>query len=748
MKRQSTGHEAIKRRLSLFFVLGLCLILVLNTAFLATYMRSSALQNTVKYEMTVLDQLSENIDSMNSTAKALLLQLYNNRSVQQILSYDTLSDVQLISLLSQLSDYYFSTPYMYDYYLINLSLERVCTRQGLFSFDSFGDQDLLSLIESERGRDLPQYQAIVRPHARTAEGAVPTSYFTYFKYDNYRDVPPTAYLVMNISDSWIQEEINDVCAENEQVFLFDQDGGLILANDSGAATEAEGVADVYRHVQDAAGSYFEISLGGVSYTALHEVVNEGRWTMVRLLPSDQIYKEANFMAFTAGLISLLLLVICLSIYFLSKKKVLSPVDRLLTQLRDMEEAQGHTDPLFKDLLLTLLRDPAPLPDSAALPELLQRYHVSLRLERGTVLCLCRIDRYVDFCDQYDHQTRSALQYAIYNVARDLLQPVCQLEYVVPEPGGLLLVLYDFEAEEADIPDLIRAPLEETQTVLLEQLGLSFSFAVSDVGTFSDFKVQYSQTQELLQRRFFTGPRSRLWPDDVVHPETREYQPLLPAIQQFSERLQLQDYPAARKLVSETLSDLRAYPVPVIQQGVSRISNTLLDYLYTLQGTGRDTSLQNVRSDLLQVLSRAETFDEIQECYDALFEKLERLAGESRETGTSYRRLVDEVKAYIEERYADPNLSLQSLSDRFPFSPIYLGRVFRRIVGCSVADYINRVRLEQVARLLVTTDLPVRDAALACGFDNPPYLFTLFKKQYGVTPGEYKKLHAQRPDDET
>lgn len=748
MKHPSTGHETIKRRLSLFFVLGVCLILVLNTAFLATYMRSSALHNTVKYEMTVLDQLSENIDSMNSTAKALLLQLYNNRSVQQILSYDSLSDVELISLLSQLSDYYFSTPYMYDYYLINLSLERVCTRQGLFSFESFGDQDLLSLLENTDGHDLPQYQAIVRPHALTAEGAVPTSYFTYFKYDNYRDVPPKAYLVMNISDSWIQEEINDVCAENEQVFLFDQDGGLILANDSGASTEAEGVAEVYQHVQEADGSYFEIELGGVSYTALHEKVNDGRWTMARLLPSARIYREANFMALTAGLISLLLLVICLSIYFLSKKKVLSPVDRLLTQLRDMQEAQGHTDPLFKDLLLTLLRDPAPLPDSAALPELLQRYHVSLRLDRGTVLCLCQIDRYVDFCDQYDHQTRAALQYAIFNVARDLLQPVCQLEYVIPEPGTLLLILYDFEAEEREIPELIRTPLEETQKVLLEQLGLSFSFAVSDVGTFSDFKVQYSQTQELLQRRFFTGVQSRLWPDDVEHPETREYQPLLPAIQQFSERLQLQDYPAARKLVKETLSDLRAYPVPVILQGVSRINNTLLDYLYTLRGTGRDTSLQNVRSDLLQVLSRAETYDEIQECYDALFDKLEKLSGESKETGTSYRRLVDEVKAYIEEQYADPNLSLQSLSDRFPFSPIYLGRVFRRIVGCSVADYINRVRLEQVARLLTTTELPVRDAALACGFDNPPYLYTLFKKQYGVTPGEYKKLHSHRPGDET
>ena len=748
MKHPSTGHETIKRRLSLFFVLGVCLILVLNTAFLATYMRSSALHNTVKYEMTVLDQLSENIDSMSSTAKALLLQLYNNRSVQQILSYDSLSDVELISLLSQLSDYYFSTPYMYDYYLINLSLERVCTRQGLFSFESFGDQDLLSLLENTDGHDLPQYQAIVRPHALTAEGAVPTSYFTYFKYDNYRDVPPKAYLVMNISDSWIQEEINDVCAENEQVFLFDQDGGLILANDSGASTEAEGVAEVYQHVQEADGSYFEIELGGVSYTALHEKVNDGRWTMARLLPSARIYREANFMALTAGLISLLLLVICLSIYFLSKKKVLSPVDRLLTQLRDMQEAQGHTDPLFKDLLLTLLRDPAPLPDSAALPELLQRYHVSLRLDRGTVLCLCQIDRYVDFCDQYDHQTRAALQYAIFNVARDLLQPVCQLEYVIPEPGTLLLILYDFEAEEREIPELIRTPLEETQKVLLEQLGLSFSFAVSDVGTFSDFKVQYSQTQELLQRRFFTGVQSRLWPDDVEHPETREYQPLLPAIQQFSERLQLQDYPAARKLVKETLSDLRAYPVPVILQGVSRINNTLLDYLYTLRGTGRDTSLQNVRSDLLQVLSRAETYDEIQECYDALFDKLEKLSGESKETGTSYRRLVDEVKAYIEEQYADPNLSLQSLSDRFPFSPIYLGRVFRRIVGCSVADYINRVRLEQVARLLTPTELPVRDAALACGFDNPPYLYTLFKKQYGVTPGEYKKLHSHRPGDET
>ena len=45
--------------------------------------------------------------------------------------------------------------------------------------------------------------------------------------------------------------------------------------------------------------------------------------------------------------------------------------------------------------------------------------------------------------------------------------------------------------------------------------------------------------------------------------------------------------------------------------------------------------------------------------------------------------------------------------------------------------------EKVSALLAETDIPVRDAAAAAGFSNESYFYTLFRKRFGTTPGEYR-----------
>ncbi len=63
--------------------------------------------------------------------------------------------------------------------------------------------------------------------------------------------------------------------------------------------------------------------------------------------------------------------------------------------------------------------------------------------------------------------------------------------------------------------------------------------------------------------------------------------------------------------------------------------------------------------------------------------------------------------------------------------------FRRLLGCSPHDQIQRVKLDRVKRMLLETDLPLSVIAERAGFAHVEYLSVAFKKQVGVPPSEYR-----------
>jgi len=102
-----------------------------------------------------------------------------------------------------------------------------------------------------------------------------------------------------------------------------------------------------------------------------------------------------------------------------------------------------------------------------------------------------------------------------------------------------------------------------------------------------------------------------------------------------------------------------------------------------------------------------------------------------------RALVEQIRETVREEYANPNLCQQYLADRVGLSVSHVSKIFKEAGGVSLSDYCLEVRMEKVSALLAETDIPVRDAAAAAGFSNENYFYTLFRKRFGTTPGEYR-----------
>lgn len=107
--------------------------------------------------------------------------------------------------------------------------------------------------------------------------------------------------------------------------------------------------------------------------------------------------------------------------------------------------------------------------------------------------------------------------------------------------------------------------------------------------------------------------------------------------------------------------------------------------------------------------------------------------------------MQEVLSIIREEYHE-KLSLSFVASRIHLNATYLSRKFYEEIGIGFADYLNAYRLEMAKKLLLNQrDMSMAVVAEKAGFNSQHYFSAMFKKQFGVTPSEYR-LNPKRTEN--
>lgn len=99
-------------------------------------------------------------------------------------------------------------------------------------------------------------------------------------------------------------------------------------------------------------------------------------------------------------------------------------------------------------------------------------------------------------------------------------------------------------------------------------------------------------------------------------------------------------------------------------------------------------------------------------------------------------------------YYDKPLDLPGLAALSGYEVHYLCRKFKEMTGLTPATYLHRRRIRQALHLLSTTRERITAVALACGYDDVGYFNRRFKRQMGVSPGEWRRMAEQKKIEET
>lgn len=123
---------------------------------------------------------------------------------------------------------------------------------------------------------------------------------------------------------------------------------------------------------------------------------------------------------------------------------------------------------------------------------------------------------------------------------------------------------------------------------------------------------------------------------------------------------------------------------------------------------------------------------VKQFFDDILERFENSGMDSKVSG-----VVERALRYINKNF-EKDITLNKVASELGINYSYLSNLFTVEMDITFSEYITRIRMEKACRLLLESKKKITDIAESCGYPDSKYFFRVFKKQFGVTPEEYKK----------
>lgn len=107
--------------------------------------------------------------------------------------------------------------------------------------------------------------------------------------------------------------------------------------------------------------------------------------------------------------------------------------------------------------------------------------------------------------------------------------------------------------------------------------------------------------------------------------------------------------------------------------------------------------------------------------------------------SSYQYPISKVVQYIYDHRSE-KLTVNNISEKFKLSSDYLSKCFKDEVGVSISPFIKSTKLNIAKSYLRSSQMSTSDIVDKLNYCSASYFANLFKKETGMSPSEYRRLH--------
>ncbi|MFD2614937.1 helix-turn-helix domain-containing protein [Paenibacillus gansuensis] len=534
-------------------------------------------------------------------------------------------------------------------------------------------------------------------------------------------------------------------------YIFDAKGHILTHSGNGESLAADAVLPLFR-LSD--GIHKQI-IDGRAHSVVSVKSEKNGWTYVTLMTSDQFFSSVlQVRSFIMILFCILVLVGAAIALALARMQYLPIVE--LVNFANTKSGKDRTSGNELERIRTTLQDYSSKID---LQEPYARNHfLSMLLKYGGIRSLSP-DLLAAFNLQFDQSHCFAMvirwtqQENEHGDLHDLQEMIRMLSHIrfpelaaqaygveLPQLDQLALIVSFHPDRRMDEFTHVQLIVEEVRSMVqdmshdnlaigvgtcypsLEQLNQSFIEACSALEMLTSggpTAIAYFEKPSYLQQE-------TAWIDNSV-------------LLKLTQSLKLGNSDVALQMIRQSLLELQTSELSPLL-----IRCVCFDILNTMLKTASELGIHHVLQEAGPNFM-AGSFEELERNFSLLASRI--CAQVERNHKKEEHSLMDRIVSYIDTHYMDHTLSLETLSLEFTISPSHLSRSFKEKVGTNFIQYIWQKRLEAVKHQLRTTNDPLKDIILRVGYLDTPNFIRKFKKETGLTPGQFRQMQAQTSDAE-
>ena len=558
-------------------------------------------------------------------------------------------------------------------------------------------------------------------------------------------------IFLAIDCTYLSQFISTINEQGEQLTFLVNSDGLVLSHPDKTQILLDYKSVDY--VQTALSSkkatgYFFTKYLNERTLATYKRGTDLDWTYITLTPYKDILNKINTV-FLFTIISSLLIVILGALFSLfAAQKTFNPIAKLLTkagysldvkaskktdEIKYLDDQFAHyikvssvNEAMLMNFALESLLKGELTEETAAL---LQQNESSIHALYYMVcpLCINKTDNYRDLA----RKDKNMILFTLARIAQDCLLPLCDGAHPVNMSSNSVAII--MQLSSGVMPEGIILALAEVQKIFTGGFSLTFTASISSV--YEDLYALQDACEEAIQlinERFFTGGNIIL-PTQVRSISNEAY----------DHRLENELWLAIREnnddkiigSVGKFTSELRTLSYKYARLFISQLSINLLSESLAL--------LPQMEMEQFNIYKRnLDNVETLDQAHDVLLQFCRRIAIiHNGPEDTEIHHSIDQSIHMAKTNYMDASFSTNTVAKQVNLSIVYFNRIFKKRIGQSYSTYLNNYRLNMACSLLRTTNLQMSRICGNVGLSNESYFYALFKKEYGITPQQYRSKYG-------
>jgi len=721
--------------IKMVLLISTALLIVVAVFSAASYMNAKNLLTKVEQDSNhkLLYQVKYNINMMNSLVSNLVRSLYVNSDISSIM-YAKQEDIIALSegMNRVVSTVQSSSPYFHSIMVYNSELDQFYSAGTPSSFDR---EALLALWGTNQV--VPRMAPVFHDIKKTVNNRiVQEPVFSYFMYETSRQQDkPSSVLIINVKPEWLLDHIESIQATGNK-----QDDFLFITDRNGAFIEY-GVADlgVLHWLKEASveapnlaklegDGHFESSYNGTRYQITYTKLDSVGMTLFNAKPVSNVHHYMNQMNASFLLLTFIFLAVAVIISFTISRKLYRPLGRLLQPLSHGDQVAqnghqpvdelAHLGQVMKNYWLNRLLTGSLSNSWQESEKLFMEMGIALPFHESYAVVTLKIDRYQEFQAKYGAKEQEAIRSELIQASAESLDRVFPAEGL-DMGGDHAVMIVAVGSGENDYMLTLAPCMEQVQQLMLQRYGITCTVSVGAAPDgIQSLQAAYTSALYQANYRFILGHGAIIGPEAALKYESNcRTGYAKKSEERLVEMVRLRKFDMAEATLGQIIDEIR-----------------MLNYYQSYAATLR---LVDVLNDCLSGGPINRNVLACETIFELRLQMREALAQEelAEEPKAKNHFAVEAIREYIQSHLSDPSMSLTSIADLMNIPARRLSKVYKEGTGQSIPEFITAARLQE-ASVLLRSGLSVQEVAIRVGIVTETYFFSLFKKQFGMTPKEY------------